>query len=59
VTRHLGKCTKVAGDGADLTEVRDSKALADRTWYYDAAMEAIRIRIRARAGADHIINISF
>jgi len=59
VIRHIGKCTKVVGDGVAFTEVRDRKELADRTWYYDAAIEAIRIRIHARAGADHIVNVSF
>jgi hypothetical protein len=59
VIRHIGKCTKVVGDGVEFTEVHDAKALADRTWYYDAAIQAIRVRVHARAGADHIVNISF
>jgi len=35
------------------------KALANRTWFYDAAQKNLIVKVRVKAGEDNIINLSW
>jgi hypothetical protein len=40
-------------------EVPSPAAMPDRTWFYDAARQNLRVRVRTKAAQDCIINLAW
>ncbi len=59
VVHHMARPRQVAEGDDVYLEVNDRAMLANGCWFYDTARENLHVRQRARADADHIINISF
>jgi hypothetical protein len=57
VLHHSGGCRKVDAGGAEYVGVADPKRLAPGTWYFDAVRKSLRIRVRAVAGGDQVVNV--
>ncbi len=56
---HLRPCRKVESGGTEYASVPNANRLAPGTWFYSEALKSIRVRVRARAGGDEIVNVSF
>lgn len=59
VVHHGGACRRVESGGVEFNRVSETSRLAPGSWYYDKSTDSIRVRVRAKAGADQIVNISF
>lgn len=59
IVHHLPRPSKIEEGDDVYLEVGDRTMLANGCWYYDATRQNLHVRQRARAGADHIANISF
>ena len=44
---------------ASTAKRRRSRALTDRTWFYDAAQKNVHVRVKVKAGEDCIVNLNF
>ena len=59
VVHHVEKPKSVEFDEKQYREVAEVAALKDRTWYYDAALKNLHVRVKVKAGEDCIINLNF
>jgi hypothetical protein len=59
VAHHLPEPRKVARGETVFTRVAGRDKLRSGTWFYDAALQNLHIRVTAPAGADVIVNVSF
>jgi alpha-glucosidase (family GH31 glycosyl hydrolase) len=58
VVHHTGPCKRVAQvDGGEYREGKSHGELKPGWWYYDRKLDNLHVRIRARAGQDHIVNL--
>ena len=59
VVHHIDKPAAVGFENTQYREVGGAGRLADRTWFYDAAQKNLHVRVRAKAGEDCIVNLSW
>jgi hypothetical protein len=59
VVHHIDKPAEVGFEAAKYRQVGALEEMADRTWFYDAALKNLQVRVRAKAGEDCIINLAF
>jgi len=59
VVHHVERPTEVGFEEQPYRNVTSEAALADRTWFYDAAMKNLLVRVRVKAGDDNIVNLSW
>jgi hypothetical protein len=59
VVHHIEKPAGVGFQNVKYREVRSVGALADATWFYDAARKNLHVRVRVKAGQDCIINLAW
>jgi hypothetical protein len=59
VVHHVEKPSSVEFEDLKYKEVAALSALADRTWFYDAAQKNFHVRVKVKAGDDCIINLNF
>jgi hypothetical protein len=57
VLHHSGGCRKVEAGGVEYARVADPKRLAPGTWHFDSGRKSLRIRVRAVAGGDQVVNV--
>ncbi len=58
VVHHTGPCKRVARvDGGEYREARRQGELKPGWWFYDRKLDNLHVRVRARAGQDHIVNV--
>jgi hypothetical protein len=44
-------------DGGEYREARRQGELKPGWWFYDRKLDNLHVRVRARAGQDHIVNV--
>jgi hypothetical protein len=59
VVHHSGRPTAVGFQKLVYRKASSPAALEDRGWFYDAALDNLHMKVRAKAGEDLITNISF
>jgi hypothetical protein len=59
VVHHVEKPGSVEFEDRKYKEVAALSGLADRTWFYDAALKDLHVRVTVKAGEDCIINLNF
>lgn len=59
VVHHIERPSAVGFGGRKYRPVAFLQALADRSWFYDAAQKNLHVRVRVAAGEDSIINLEF
>ena len=59
VVHHVEKPGSVEFEDRKYREVAALSGLADRTWFYDAALKNFHVRVKVKAGEDCIINLNF
>ncbi len=59
VIHHSRPCRKVEAGPAQFVKVTGRDRLAPGRWFYDEASGNLHVRVRAAAGGDEIVNISF
>jgi hypothetical protein len=59
IVHHMPGCRKVVLGANELEKVEARTRLAPGRWYFDAATESLHVMVRAAAGGDEIVNISF
>ncbi len=59
VVHHVDKPSSVGFEDAKYGEAATLAALADRTWFYDAAQKNVHVRVKVKAGEDCIVNLNF
>jgi len=59
VVHHVERPTDVGFEEEKYYPVTALKALANRTWFYDAAQKNLIVKVRVKAGEDNIINLSW
>jgi len=59
VVHHVDRPATVSFETRVYRAVASLDALADGTWFYDAARRDLHIRVNARAGEDCIVNLGF
>lgn len=58
VVHHTGPCKRVAQvDGPEYGEAKSLGELRPGWWYYDRAADNLHVRMRTKAGQDHIVNV--
>jgi alpha-glucosidase (family GH31 glycosyl hydrolase) len=59
IVHHLNRAHRVAEGPAEYVEVTDRAELRPGAWLYDGRNGNLHVRVRARAGGDEIVSISF
>jgi len=59
VAHHLERPRKVAEGAAEYRNAGDRERLLPGTWFYDTGEKNLHVRVKARAGGDEIVNVSF
>ena len=59
MVHHIEKPVEVGFQNVKYREVPSPAAMPDRTWFYDAARQNLRVRVRAKAAQDCIINLAW
>ena len=59
VVHHVDKPASVGFEDRKYGEAAALAALADRTWFYDAAQKNVHVRVKVKAGEDYIVNLNF
>jgi alpha-glucosidase (family GH31 glycosyl hydrolase) len=59
VVHHSARPKSVGFEGSELEEAADARLLADGKWFFDAARRNVHVRVRAGAGQDRIVNLSY
>jgi hypothetical protein len=59
VVHHVERPADVGFEERKYRAVESVAALADRTWFYDAAGKNLIVRVRVKAGEDNIINLAW
>jgi alpha-glucosidase (family GH31 glycosyl hydrolase) len=59
VMHDAGPCRRVDGGGVDYAPVPDPAQLAPGRWYADPSKRLLRIRVRAVAGGDEVVHVTF
>jgi Glycosyl hydrolases family 31 len=59
VVHHVDKPASIGFDERQYREVTAQNALADGTWWWDAANRNLHVRAKVKAGEDCIVNVSF
>lgn len=59
VVHHVERPAEVGFEDQKYRRATAFNAMADRTWFYDAAQNNLHVRVRAKAGEDCIINLTF
>jgi hypothetical protein len=57
VVHHVEKPSSVGFQNVKYREVPSPAAIADRTWFYDAARKNLHVRVRVKADQDCIVNV--
>jgi alpha-glucosidase (family GH31 glycosyl hydrolase) len=58
VVHHSGPCKRVAQvDGLEYREARSPEELKPGWWFYDRGADNLHVRMRAKAGQDHVVNV--
>ena len=57
VIHHVARPATVDFEDTKYTEVATLAKLEDRTWFYDASLQNLHIRVKVKAGSDTITNI--
>ena len=58
VVHHTGPCRRVAQvDGPEYREAKSLAELKPGWWFYDRATDNLHVRVHARAGQDHVVNL--
>ena len=56
---HSQRPASVDFEDRKYREVAALEALADGTWYYDAKLKNVHVRVKVKAGEDRIVNLNF
>ena len=59
VVHHVERPAAVGFEDQQYRQASALNAMADGTWFYDAALKNLHVRVRAKAGEDCIINLTF
>jgi len=59
VVHHVERPSEVGFEDREYRQVMSAGALADRTWFYDAARKNLHVQVRVAAGEDCIVNLSY
>lgn len=59
VVHHTPACRRVAIGEKEFVRAESREKLAPGAWYYDAAAQSLHVRVRAAAGGDEIVNVTF
>jgi glycosyl hydrolase family 31 len=59
ILHHIKAAREVADEAAAYQKVQQREQLMPGTWWHDAAQNNLHIVVRAEAGSDRIVNISF
>ena len=59
VMHHVERPASVEFEDRKYKEVPVFTALADRTWFYDARLKNLHVRVKVKSGEDCIINLNF
>jgi hypothetical protein len=59
VVHHVDRPTEVGFREERFREAPAADRMADRTWYYDAPHRNLRVRVRAKAGDDSVVELVF
>ena len=59
VVHHVERPADVGFEERKYRAVESVAALADRTWFYDAAGKNLIVRVRVKEGEDNIINLAW
>jgi hypothetical protein len=57
VVHHVARPTTVSFEETKYTEVPELSKLEDRTWYYDANLRNLHVKVKAKAKEHNIINV--
>jgi hypothetical protein len=58
VVHHIERPASVGFEDRKYGEVAALRALADRTWFYDARQKNLHVKVKVKAGEDCIINLN-
>jgi hypothetical protein len=59
ILHHTGPGREIADESAAYTPVARRELLRPGTWWHDAALNNLHVMVRAEAGSDRIVNISY
>jgi hypothetical protein len=59
VVHHVERPVEVGFEGLKYSAATSVTTMSDRSWYYDAALKNLHVRVRVAAGEDCIINLTF
>ena len=59
MVHHVERPAEVGFEDQQYRQASALNAMADGTWFYDAALKNLHVRVRAKAGEDCIINLTF
>ena len=59
VVHHVEKPAAVGFEDAKYREVPQQAQLGDRSWWWDAALKNLHVRVRVKAGEDCIVNVDW
>jgi hypothetical protein len=58
VVHHVERPASVEFEDRKYKEVAEFRALADRTWFYDARQKNLHVKVKVKSGEDCIINLN-
>ena len=58
VVHHVERPSSVEFEDRHYREVAELGALTDRTWFYDARLKNVHVRVKVKAGEDCIVNLN-
>ena len=58
VVHHVERPASVEFEDHKYKEVAEFRALADRTWFYDARQKNLHVKVKVKSGEDCIINLN-
>src|SRR4051794_16126488 len=59
VVHHAARPASVEFEGRKYGEASALNQLEDRTWFYDAVLKNLHVRVKVKAGEDVITNVNF